>query len=177
MFVLFLAFGSFVGCCQKRGQERVSAEGLQSGWVNLCVSQKGSKDLYFTVHLILSAVINDGKHGAQSVYHLHLHVLGGRQMTWPPGWHIPFLYINLNHESLYRVGNIAFWKVIMSQYVSVCEIKIHVEAITTSSSINHWQPPQTDTMSEERWGSEGGQMVVWLGGMMKRPLRIEVTTC
>ncbi|XP_047197168.1 histidine triad nucleotide-binding protein 2, mitochondrial isoform X2 [Hippoglossus stenolepis] len=30
-------------------------------------------------------VINDGKHGAQSVYHLHIHVLGGRQMTWPPG--------------------------------------------------------------------------------------------
>ncbi|XP_037339003.2 histidine triad nucleotide-binding protein 2, mitochondrial isoform X1 [Pungitius pungitius] len=30
-------------------------------------------------------VINDGKHGAQSVYHLHFHVLGGRQMTWPPG--------------------------------------------------------------------------------------------
>ncbi|XP_074668425.1 uncharacterized protein LOC141918186 isoform X3 [Strix aluco] len=30
-------------------------------------------------------VINDGKHGAQSVYHLHLHVLGGRQLGWPPG--------------------------------------------------------------------------------------------
>ncbi|XP_017893522.1 histidine triad nucleotide-binding protein 1 [Ceratina calcarata] len=30
-------------------------------------------------------VINDGKNGAQSVYHLHLHVLGGRQMHWPPG--------------------------------------------------------------------------------------------
>ncbi|XP_023261874.1 uncharacterized protein LOC111654927 isoform X1 [Seriola lalandi dorsalis] len=30
-------------------------------------------------------VINDGKHGAQSVYHLHVHVLGGRRMTWPPG--------------------------------------------------------------------------------------------
>lgn len=30
-------------------------------------------------------VINDGKHGAQSVYHLHLHILGGRQMQWPPG--------------------------------------------------------------------------------------------
>ncbi|XP_043480799.1 histidine triad nucleotide-binding protein 1 [Leptopilina heterotoma] len=30
-------------------------------------------------------VINDGKNGAQSVYHLHLHVLGGRQMQWPPG--------------------------------------------------------------------------------------------
>jgi histidine triad (HIT) family protein len=30
-------------------------------------------------------VINDGKEGAQSVYHLHLHVLGGRSMGWPPG--------------------------------------------------------------------------------------------
>ena len=30
-------------------------------------------------------VINDGEHGAQSVYHLHIHVLGGRQMGWPPG--------------------------------------------------------------------------------------------
>jgi histidine triad (HIT) family protein len=30
-------------------------------------------------------VINDGQDGAQSVYHLHLHILGGRQMTWPPG--------------------------------------------------------------------------------------------
>lgn len=30
-------------------------------------------------------VINDGQQGAQSVYHLHLHVIGGRQMGWPPG--------------------------------------------------------------------------------------------
>ncbi|KAL7644855.1 UNVERIFIED_CONTAM: hypothetical protein RMT77_004672 [Armadillidium vulgare] len=30
-------------------------------------------------------VVNNGKDGAQSVYHLHLHVLGGRQMSWPPG--------------------------------------------------------------------------------------------
>ncbi|KAL7295229.1 hypothetical protein TKK_0011437 [Trichogramma kaykai] len=29
-------------------------------------------------------VINNGKHGAQSVYHLHLHVLGGKQLSWPP---------------------------------------------------------------------------------------------
>lgn len=30
-------------------------------------------------------VINDGPNGAQSVYHLHIHVIGGRQMQWPPG--------------------------------------------------------------------------------------------
>lgn len=30
-------------------------------------------------------VINTGAHGGQTVDHLHLHLLGGRQMTWPPG--------------------------------------------------------------------------------------------
>ncbi len=30
-------------------------------------------------------VINTGDDGGQTVYHLHLHILGGRQMAWPPG--------------------------------------------------------------------------------------------
>lgn len=30
-------------------------------------------------------VINTGAHGGQSVLHVHLHVLGGRAMAWPPG--------------------------------------------------------------------------------------------
>jgi len=30
-------------------------------------------------------VINNGKDGGESVPHLHLHILGGRTMTWPPG--------------------------------------------------------------------------------------------
>jgi histidine triad (HIT) family protein len=30
-------------------------------------------------------VVNTGKQGGQSVPHMHLHLLGGRDMTWPPG--------------------------------------------------------------------------------------------
>ena len=30
-------------------------------------------------------VINCGSGGGQTVFHLHLHLLGGRFMTWPPG--------------------------------------------------------------------------------------------
>ncbi len=31
------------------------------------------------------AVVNSGPDAMQTVDHLHVHVLGGRQMTWPPG--------------------------------------------------------------------------------------------
>ncbi len=31
------------------------------------------------------AVINTGQGAGQSVFHLHVHILGGRTMTWPPG--------------------------------------------------------------------------------------------
>jgi len=30
-------------------------------------------------------VINCGRHGGQSVNHLHVHLLGGRPLSWPPG--------------------------------------------------------------------------------------------
>jgi histidine triad (HIT) family protein len=30
-------------------------------------------------------VANTGDDGGQTVHHLHLHLLGGRHMTWPPG--------------------------------------------------------------------------------------------
>ena len=30
-------------------------------------------------------VINSGSNGGQTVDHLHLHLIGGRNMTWPPG--------------------------------------------------------------------------------------------
>ena len=30
-------------------------------------------------------VVNTGRDGGQTVSHLHVHVLGGRPMSWPPG--------------------------------------------------------------------------------------------
>jgi histidine triad (HIT) family protein len=30
-------------------------------------------------------VVNVGRNGGQTVDHLHMHLLGGRPMTWPPG--------------------------------------------------------------------------------------------
>ena len=30
-------------------------------------------------------VINTGADGGQTVHHLHLHILGGRHLAWPPG--------------------------------------------------------------------------------------------
>ena len=40
--------------------------------------QEGLKNGYRTV-------INTGRDGGQSVYHLHAHLLGGRTLAWPPG--------------------------------------------------------------------------------------------
>ena len=30
-------------------------------------------------------VVNNGAGAGQTVFHLHLHVLGGRKLSWPPG--------------------------------------------------------------------------------------------
>ena len=30
-------------------------------------------------------VMNNGADAGQTVFHIHLHVLGGRTMNWPPG--------------------------------------------------------------------------------------------
>lgn len=40
--------------------------------------QEGIEDGY-------RVVINNGPTACQSVYHLHLHIIGGRQLKWPPG--------------------------------------------------------------------------------------------
>jgi histidine triad (HIT) family protein len=30
-------------------------------------------------------VVNTRGHGCQTVFHIHLHIIGGRQLSWPPG--------------------------------------------------------------------------------------------
>lgn len=30
-------------------------------------------------------VVNNGRAAGQTVFHLHLHILGGRRFSWPPG--------------------------------------------------------------------------------------------
>lgn len=64
------------------------------------VSQANETDQALLGHLLLTAsavararelaggyrlVINNGPDGGESVPHLHVHVLGGRSMRWPPG--------------------------------------------------------------------------------------------
>lgn len=64
------------------------------------VAEAGDQDEALLGHLLLTArslakqlnlaagfriVINNGPHGGESVPHLHVHLLGGRQLAWPPG--------------------------------------------------------------------------------------------
>ena len=46
------------------------------------VISKVTKELGMDSYRIVS---NIGEQAGQSVFHLHFHVLGGRDMTWPPG--------------------------------------------------------------------------------------------
>lgn len=63
-------------------------------------SEIGLEDQSLMGHLIVKAkeialkqglkegwrlVVNTGDHGGQTVYHIHIHILGGRHMKWPPG--------------------------------------------------------------------------------------------
>ncbi|MEO0375251.1 MAG: histidine triad nucleotide-binding protein [Cyanobacteria bacterium P01_A01_bin.17] len=64
------------------------------------VSEADAEDQALLGHLLLTVkkvaeqeslakgyrvVINNGSDGGQTVDHLHLHILGGRRMKWPPG--------------------------------------------------------------------------------------------
>lgn len=65
------------------------------------ISEATPRDQVLLGHLLLTAgkvaadlgitasgfriVINNGPHGGETVPHLHVHLLGGRQLNWPPG--------------------------------------------------------------------------------------------
>jgi histidine triad (HIT) family protein len=46
---------------------------------NRLAKEKGIDEAGFRLNM------NAGPNGGQTVYHLHLHLIGGRFMTWPPG--------------------------------------------------------------------------------------------
>jgi histidine triad (HIT) family protein len=48
----------------------------------IMVAQKLMKDMGHTDY---RTVVNCGAQAGQSVFHLHMHVLAGRVMRWPPG--------------------------------------------------------------------------------------------
>jgi histidine triad (HIT) family protein len=50
----------------------------------MTVAQKVSKRLRLN-EKGFRLVINDGRDAGQSIFHLHMHLLSGRRMVWPPG--------------------------------------------------------------------------------------------
>ena len=55
---------SLMGYLILKAKEIALKQGLKEGW---------------------RLVVNTGDHGGQTVYHIHIHILGGRPMKWPPG--------------------------------------------------------------------------------------------
>jgi histidine triad (HIT) family protein len=62
--VLDDADAALVGHLHVLARQIAAAEGLSDGW---------------------RTVFNVGAHAGQTVLHIHLHVLGGRPLGWPPG--------------------------------------------------------------------------------------------
>jgi len=58
------ADAALVGHLHVVAKQIAADEGLRDGW---------------------RVVFNTGAHAGQTVFHIHLHLLGGRGMAWPPG--------------------------------------------------------------------------------------------
>ncbi|MCL1875163.1 MAG: histidine triad nucleotide-binding protein [Synergistaceae bacterium] len=55
---------------------------LWSGFMDVVIQVVSKLDLDKQGYRL---VINTGEHGGQTVPHLHLHILAGRNLGWPPG--------------------------------------------------------------------------------------------
>lgn len=62
-----------------KGSEHAALLGEMIDAANKIATETGIADDGFRL------VFNCGNNGGQEVYHLHLHLLGGRKMEWPPG--------------------------------------------------------------------------------------------
>lgn len=62
-----------------KGSEHAGLLGEMYDVANKIAKNEGIADDGFRL------VFNCGKNGGQDVYHLHMHLLGGRKMKWPPG--------------------------------------------------------------------------------------------
>ncbi|MCC6414361.1 MAG: histidine triad nucleotide-binding protein [Opitutaceae bacterium] len=65
-----------------RVAEAALEDGLLLGHLLLTAAQLARQ---FQLAAGYRIVINNGPHGGESVPHLHVHLLGGRQLAWPPG--------------------------------------------------------------------------------------------
>jgi histidine triad (HIT) family protein len=70
---------SHVSSVRELDEETFPVLGKLVGTANRLAREKGIHDDGFRLN------INAGPYGGQTVYHLHLHLIGGRFMTWPPG--------------------------------------------------------------------------------------------
>ncbi len=61
------------------GKEHASLLGEMFDAANKLAKEMGISERGFRL------VFNCGNDGGQEVYHLHMHLLGGRHMNWPPG--------------------------------------------------------------------------------------------
>ena len=59
-----------------------SDAGLLGQLLVVCAKMAREHDLGETGYRV---VANTGREAGQTVFHLHLHLLGGRSFTWPPG--------------------------------------------------------------------------------------------
>ncbi|MGE5402073.1 MAG: histidine triad nucleotide-binding protein [Ignavibacteriales bacterium] len=71
--------GEIAATTQIRGTEHAQLLGKLFDAVNEIARAEGISETGFRV------VINSGPESGQEVPHLHLHILGGRKMNWPPG--------------------------------------------------------------------------------------------
>ena len=62
-----------------KGKEHAALLGEMFDAANKLARDSGIADDGFRL------VLNCGNYGGQEVYHLHMHLLGGRHMLWPPG--------------------------------------------------------------------------------------------